>query len=66
MSDTYIIEVSSEPAGIVVRDKAGFRFFASDNRFNPLEGRLFRSAREAERVARELLSGKVKPEAAIA
>jgi len=63
MSDTYIIEVSSEPAGIVVRDKAGFRFFAASHRFNPLEGRLFRSAREAERVARELLSGKTKPEA---
>lgn len=66
MSDTYIIEVSSEPAGIVVRDKAGFRFFAASHRFNPLEGRLFRSAREAERVARELLSGKAKPEAAVA
>lgn len=66
MSDTYIIEVSSEPAGIVVRDKAGFRFFAANHRFNPLEGRLFRSAREAERVARELLSGKTKPEAASA
>jgi hypothetical protein len=48
----------------VVRDKAGFRFFAANHRFNPLEGRLFRSAREAERVARELLSGKTKPEAA--
>ena len=58
MSDSYIIEVSSEPAGIVVRDKAGFRFFAATHRFNPLEGRLFRSAREAERVARELLTRK--------
>lgn len=61
MSDTYIIEVSSEAAGIVVRDKAGFRFFAASHRFNPLEGRLFRSVREAERVARELLRGKRKP-----
>jgi len=66
MSDTYIIEVGSGPAGIVVKDKAGFRFFASDHRFNPLEGRLFRSAREAERVARELSSGKTKAEAVVA
>ena len=29
MSDTYIIEVSSEAAGIVVREKSGFRFFAA-------------------------------------
>jgi len=57
MSDTYIIEVSSEAAGIVVRDKSGFRFFAANHRFNSLEGRVFRSAREAERIATKLLAG---------
>jgi len=57
MSDTYIIEVSSQTAGIVVRDAAGFRFFAANHRFNLLEGRIFRSAREAERVASKLLAG---------
>jgi hypothetical protein len=51
MSDTYIIEVSSQAAGIVVREATGFRFFAASHRFNRLEGRLFRSAREAERAA---------------
>jgi hypothetical protein len=51
MSDTYIIEVSSQPAGIVVRETTGFRFFAASHRFNRLEGRLFRNAREAERAA---------------
>jgi hypothetical protein len=51
MSDTYIIEVSSQAAGIVVRDIAGFRFFAASKRFFALEGRLFRNAREAERAA---------------
>lgn len=51
MSDTYIIEVSSQAAGIVVRDPEGYRFFAASHRFNPMEGRLFRSAREAERAA---------------
>ena len=57
MSDTYIIEVSSEAAGIVVREKGGFRFFAATHRFNPLEGRIFRSAREAERAATRFLAG---------
>lgn len=57
MPDTYIIEVSSEAAGIVVRDKNGFRFFAASHRFNPLEGRVFSSAREAERVATRFLAG---------
>jgi hypothetical protein len=51
MSDTYIIEVSSHTAGIVVRDPDGYRFFAASHRFNPMEGLLFRNAREAERAA---------------
>jgi hypothetical protein len=57
MSDTYIIEVSSQAAGIVVRDRGGFRFFAATQRFNALEGQVFRSAREAERAAKRLLEG---------
>lgn len=51
MSDSYIIEVGSRTAGIVVRDRAGFRFFAALPQFDQLEGQLFRSAREAERAA---------------
>ncbi len=54
MSDTYIIEVGSQAAGIVVRDAKGYRFFAATRRFNPLEGRLFRNASDAERAARLL------------
>ena len=57
MSDTYIIEVSSQPAGIVVRDPHGYRFFAATHRFNRLEGQLFRNAREAERAAIPVASG---------
>ncbi|MEN3285748.1 MAG: hypothetical protein V7634_48 [Bradyrhizobium sp.] len=60
MSDTYIIEVSSQAAGIVVRDRGGYRFFAATHRFNALEGQVFRNAREAERAARRLLSGEFK------
>jgi hypothetical protein len=57
MSDTYIIEVSSQAAGIVVRNPDGYRFFAATHRFNRLEGQLFRNAREAERAATSLASG---------
>jgi hypothetical protein len=57
MSDTYIIEVGSRPAGIVVRSREGFRFFAASHPFNRLEGQLFRNAREAERAARRLADG---------
>jgi hypothetical protein len=59
MSDTYIIEVSSQAAGIVVRDRGGFRFFAASHHFNALEGQIFRSAREAERAARQILNGEL-------
>jgi hypothetical protein len=57
MSDTYIIEVGSQPAGIIVRTPDGYRFFAASHRFNRLEGQIFRNAREAERAARQLVSG---------
>ena len=57
MSDTYIIEVLSKAAGIVVRDLGGYRFFAATHRFNSMEGQLFRNAREAERAAIRLAGG---------
>jgi hypothetical protein len=59
MSDTYIIEVSSKAAGIVVRDSAGYRFFAASHRFNRMEGQVFRNAREAERAAIRLANGEL-------
>jgi hypothetical protein len=60
MSDTYIIEIGSKAAGIVVRYPDGYRFFAALHRFNALEGQLFRNAREAERAAIRLANGDVE------
>jgi hypothetical protein len=57
MSDTYIIEVSSGAAGIVVRERLGYRFFAAAAPYFRLDGRLFRSARDAERAAVQLANG---------
>jgi len=57
MSDTFIIEVASQTAGIVVRAPGGFQFFAASHRFNRLEGQVFRTAREAERAATRLAGG---------
>ena len=51
MSDSYIIEVRSEPAGIVIRERGGFRFFAASQAFQRMEGQYFRSVREAEQEA---------------
>ena len=55
MSDRYIIEVNSQPAGVVVRNAEGFRFFAASQRFDRMEGKLFRNAGEAERAAQRLV-----------
>jgi hypothetical protein len=57
MSDTYIIEVGSQPAGIVVRGPDGYRFFAASHRFNRLDGQIFRNPQQAERAARRLVDG---------
>src|SRR5581483_1300960 len=57
MSDSYIIEVSSQAAGIVVRDRLGYRFFAAAQPYFRLDGRLFRSARDSERAAAQLANG---------
>lgn len=56
MPKAYIIEIHDHTAGIVTRGERGFRFFSSERLFDSLEGREFRSARDAERAARALLS----------
>jgi len=60
MPNAYIIEIQNRTAGIVARDAQGFRFFSSERIFDSLEGRQFRSARDAERAARALLSGRYR------
>jgi hypothetical protein len=56
MSNAYIIEIQDRAAGIVTRDGRGFSFFSSERAFDSLEGRVFRSIREAERAAQALVS----------
>ena len=51
MSDAYLIEVRSAPAGLVVRDRGRFRFFAASEEFALLEGSRFANPQEAERAA---------------
>jgi hypothetical protein len=59
MSQAYVIEVHNRTAGIVTRSEGGVRFFSSERTFDSLEGREFRSARDAERAARALLEERV-------
>ena len=66
MSKTYIIEVhqgaaNSATAGLVVQERGGFRFFAADRAFTSLEGCLFRSPGEAEKVATRIATAGTNP-----
>ncbi|MGF6231267.1 hypothetical protein QFZ27_005222 [Inquilinus ginsengisoli] len=53
-SEAFTIEVAGEAVGIVVAQKRGFRFYASDSRYQHLEGQDFRTVPDAERAARDL------------
>jgi hypothetical protein len=57
VSESYIIEVSSQAAGIVVREGGGYRFFAAAQPFYRLDGRLFRHVVDAQRAAVQLANG---------
>src|ERR1700727_683246 len=54
MSNAYNIEIGSYAAGTATRNERRSRFFSSDRLFDTLEGREFRTARDAERAARAL------------
>ena len=61
MASAHVIEVGEITAGIVVLEKGGFRFFASERAFHSLEGALFRTIDHAVRAARERLRPRKTP-----
>ncbi|MGL4964627.1 MAG: hypothetical protein ACRC67_25605 [Inquilinus sp.] len=63
-SEAFTIEVAGEAIGIVVAQKRGFRFYASDSHFQHLEGQDFRTVADAERAARDLRRTTPLPRAA--
>jgi hypothetical protein len=59
MSKIYIIEVHEVGAGLVIQESGGFRFFAADPTFSSLDGCVFRSPSEAEKVATRIGGSKL-------
>lgn len=45
----FAVEFDRRTVGIAVRVPGGFMFYASDDRFEKMDGRLFRRARAIER-----------------
>jgi hypothetical protein len=48
ISQRFAVEFDRRTVGIAVRVPGGFMFYASDDRFNEMDGRLFRRARAIE------------------
>ena len=59
MNNAFVIEAAGEAAGLVVRERRGFRFFASAPQFAALEQQLFRRSEDATRAARALAANRV-------
>ncbi|HEX7850229.1 MAG TPA: hypothetical protein VF485_10915 [Sphingomonas sp.] len=57
LSNHFLIEADRRVIGLAIRFRGGFRFIASDERFRPLEGKLFRKLKAIDRLA-AILSAK--------
>jgi hypothetical protein len=51
-SQRFAVEYDRRTVGIAVRVPGGFMFYASDQRFEAMDGQLFRRARAIERQLR--------------
>ncbi len=58
MSDAYIIEIDDLAAGIVQRERGGFRFRAAHADFYRLEGRLYATPWKAQRAAEAIVQAR--------
>ena len=64
MRDAFIIETRDRAAGIAVRDRSGFRFFASETPFYALDQRTFRHLRALRSVVEAVADSLVEPRTA--
>jgi hypothetical protein len=56
MYDAFIIETATHTAGLAVRDAGGFRFYASDSRFYPIDNRVFGGLRAVQTAVESIVS----------
>jgi hypothetical protein len=50
----FAVEFDRRTVGIAVRVPGGFMFYASDDRFDAMDGRMFRRARAIERELKKV------------
>ena len=57
----FAVEFDRRTVGIAVRVPGGFIFYASSDRFDELDGRLFPRARAIERALRKIARRRARP-----
>jgi hypothetical protein len=58
ITQRFAVEFDRRTVGIAVRVPGGFMFYASDHRFNEMDGRMFRRARAIERELKKVTKRK--------
>ena len=61
----FSVEFDRRTVGIAVRLPGGFIFYASDQRFDAMDGRMFRRARAIERQLKRVAKRPVRPPAGL-
>jgi len=49
--EAFVIEAAHVAAGVIVRQQDGYRFFAADERFQRLDGSVFKTPKAAQQAA---------------
>jgi len=57
VTQRFAVEFDRRTVGVAVRVPGGFMFYASDQRFDAMDGRLFRRARAIERELKRTARG---------
>ena len=54
MADAFVIQSADLTAGIVVVERSGVRFYASEREFHDLDGKIFKNIRAARKAVDRL------------
>ncbi|MFD2262230.1 hypothetical protein ACFSM5_04970 [Lacibacterium aquatile] len=58
MSDAVVVSVGGQTIGLAVRQRRGYRFYASAHSFNRIDRHIFRRVRDLQRAATALIQDK--------
>lgn len=56
MSDAIVIESNQMTAGIALRERGGYRFYASDGTFHAIDAQIFRRLSDIQAAVRRVLA----------